>query len=377
MAAAVATVLWLATLGGTSVGAHSADDACSRFGRVETTGSVVNPGLTEISGVVASGRHDGVLWTHNDSGGGPEVFALGEHGADLGTFTVTGASATDWEDIARGPGPDRAASYLYIGDIGDNGLRRDHVTIYRVAEPSARPVSGGTLRGVETITLRYPGGPADAEALLVDPVTGDLLVITKSWVGRSTVLRAPAPSLTSGARITMLDEGTLQISPPSGLPAGLPGTAVTGADISADGSLILVRTYRQVLAFTRAEGQTVPDALTHGHPCAAPQAEEKQGEAVALTRGEAAYVTISEGLAQAVHRAAIGPRADVSTTAAPNTPRPNPTSSGDGRGGGDGGGVPVAALVGGASLVVVLVAFVAAARTRRRRTEPTAGGRSR
>src|SRR5215207_1575918 len=89
-----------------SLPAAPAGGVCDGFGSPEVAGTVANPVLVEISGVAASRAHPGVLWTHNDSGGAPEVYAVAQDGADLGTYAVDGARATDWEDIAVGPGPD-------------------------------------------------------------------------------------------------------------------------------------------------------------------------------------------------------------------------------------------------------------------------------
>lgn len=337
-------------------GASADQDLCTRFGDVETVGTVANPGLTEISGLVASGPHDGVLWTHNDSGGGPEVFAIGAEGADLGAFAVDGAAATDWEDIARGPGPDPSASYLYIGDIGDNAARRDHVTVHRVPEPTERPARGGRFSKVETITLRYPGGPADAEALLVDPRGGDLVIVTKSYGGLSRVLRASTASLIDGGAITMVDDGPVTIPSPEGFSVGLPGTAVTGADITSDGGIVVLRTYQSVLVFSRATGQTVADAL-RAEPCFAPRADEAQGEAVAFTGDGTALVTISEGIAQRVHRVTIAPAGE-----------PREARSMPGSGDSESSSRRSRVMVGVAAvLVVVLFAWGAVAVARRRR----------
>ena len=105
----------------------------------------------------------------------------GKTGTALGAYPVTARRSTDWEDIAVGPGPDGDGDFLYVGDIGDNGAERRSVTVYRVAEPEAAPVPPGVaLSGAEAIELTYPGGPVDAEALLVDPRTGDLVIVTKS-----------------------------------------------------------------------------------------------------------------------------------------------------------------------------------------------------
>jgi hypothetical protein len=62
------------------------------------------------------------------------------------------------------------------------------------------------------------------------------------------------------------------------------GEVVTGGDMSADGSVVAVRTYEVVYLWPRDAGQTVADALA-GEPCEAPVAFEPQGEAVALDPG--------------------------------------------------------------------------------------------
>src|SRR5919107_5771213 len=91
--------------------------------------------IKESSGIVASRRNPGLFWTHNDSGGGPLVYAFDRAGRRRGTFRVEGARARDWEDIAAGPGPAEGQSYLYAADIGDNGREREFVVVYRFPEP--------------------------------------------------------------------------------------------------------------------------------------------------------------------------------------------------------------------------------------------------
>ena len=52
-----------------------------------------------------------------------------------------------------------------------------------------------TLSDVETFTLQYPDGPRDAETLMVDPLSGDIYIVSK----RDTVLhiyRAAYPQST-------------------------------------------------------------------------------------------------------------------------------------------------------------------------------------
>src|SRR5690606_21021400 len=137
--------------------------------------------LVEASGLAVSRDQPGVLWAHNDSGDTARVFAFGEDGSKLGIFTLDGAEAVDWEDMALGPDVDDAgepvddADALYLADFGDNAAGRDTVSVYRVPEPEVAagqaPVRE-TVGDVERFTFTYPDGPRDAEALFVDRADG-------------------------------------------------------------------------------------------------------------------------------------------------------------------------------------------------------------
>ena len=299
--------------------APAAPSACDGFEPVEVGGTVAEPRLVELSGLAASPGHADVLWAHNDSGGAAELYAFAEDGTSLGAHPVESADAVDWEDMAAGPAPNGTDAVLYIGDIGDNDASRPTVTVYRVHEPEETPLApGAPLTEVEAIELRYPDGPSDAEALLIDPRTGDLVIVTKSLLGMSRVLTTPAASLVPGAPVAMIDAGGLRVPLPPDPAPGFPGTAITGGDVSPDGSIVLLRTYRSVLAFPRAADQTLAEAL-QGEPCFAPQAEEQQGEAVAFTNDGSAFVTISEGANPAINRIGSSQPAATTTTAAPMT----------------------------------------------------------
>ena len=174
--------------------------------------------------------------------------------------------------------------------------------MYRVAEPALAPDgTGGTLAGAERFTLRYPRGPVDAESLLVDPRTGDLFVIDKTTSGTATVFRAQSTKLVDGADVTLRKVASFALAADSpDAPAGLPGSVVTGADVSPDGNTVLVRTYRHVLAFARPKGQDLAAAFGVD-PCRAPESPERQGESVGFTADGTGYVTISEGEHAAVN----------------------------------------------------------------------------
>jgi hypothetical protein len=79
-----------------------------------TAGRLPTSGLDETSGLVASQMNSGVLWTHNDSGDGPFIYALSAQAEVLCTVRVQNATNRDWEDIAHGPGPKPGTDYLYV-----------------------------------------------------------------------------------------------------------------------------------------------------------------------------------------------------------------------------------------------------------------------
>jgi hypothetical protein len=340
--------------------AQPAPAPCDRFAAPPAaTGTVADPSLVEISGVAASRAHPGVLWVHNDSGGLPTLTAMSDTGADLGTYRVPGAEATDWEDMAAGPGPEPGQDYLYVGDIGDNGEARDQVQVHRVPEPEDAP-EGADGRFAEdvVVNLRYPGGPVDAEALLVDPLTGDLYIVGKRqeaapvFMAEASAVAEPGDVLLT--RVTTLD------APPVGAPPG-PLGLVTGGDVSPDGSVVLLRTYLSVAAYARPEGQPLAAAFDRT-PCAAPGADEPQGEAVGFLADGSAYVTISEGLAQPLNRVPVTPplAATTTTTATPPPAADEADDDGD-------DAVPVGIWVGAAAAVVVVGALAWLAARRRRR----------
>jgi hypothetical protein len=345
--------------------AAAAGDPCAPFGEAGEAGRVADPTLVEVSGLATSRVHDGVLWAHNDSGADPVVHAMAVDGSDLGASEVEGATALDWEDMASRT-TSTGDGELYLADVGDNGANRPSVIVYRVAEPADRPDgSGGRLRVADQTEIRYPDGPADVEAVVVDPRRGDLLLVTKSYLGRSRVLLVPEASLGRPGVVEATDVGGFQVPPQAALGLGLPGTAVTGADVTPDGQVVLVRTYQSVLAFARPPGAALADSFATD-PCVAPEVDEPQGEAIAVMAAGDAYVMVSEGDRPPVHLVPIDPAASAEGTPSSTTGTTvAPVDQGASREGS-------AAWVVVAGAAAVLIGLVAIIRRRRRR-----GGRRR
>ncbi|HEX8558079.1 MAG TPA: hypothetical protein VF668_08265 [Pyrinomonadaceae bacterium] len=255
------------------------------------TGTLSYAAVRESSGVVASRRNPGLFWTHNDSGDGPFVYAFERGGAARGAWRVTGAQALDWEDIAAGPGPARGQSYLYVGDIGDNGRKREGVVVYRFPEPQVGAGGGADAERprdtepAEAIRLKYPDGARNAEALLVHPLTGDLYVVTKAVDGAG-VYRLAAPFNAEGVN-TLARVATLK-------GPDFFGSLVTGGDISPDGRRVALCDYAQGYELTLPEGARGFDEVWAQKPAAVPLGLRLQGEAVCYTLDGSSLVATSE-----------------------------------------------------------------------------------
>jgi hypothetical protein len=248
---------------------------CGRL-NVRVAGRVGAPEATELSGLVLSPAQRGVLWALNDSGDRARLFALRTDGSSIASLDVPGAEAVDWEDIAVGPG-----DTLVAGDIGDNGRTRASIDLYRVPEP--RLADGPPATGAATrLTYTYPDGAHDAETLLVDRKTGEVVVVAKQLDGRSGVY---AGSLSGGG--TLRKATTLRL--------GLGGLATAG-DVSADGRVVAIRTYTGLYVWARRAGASLAATLKRA-PCvgSAPLAREGQGESLALARDGASFFTVPEG----------------------------------------------------------------------------------
>jgi hypothetical protein len=246
--------------------------------RARVTGRVADPTASELSGLVRSRSQPDLLWSHDDSGAGPVLYGLRVDGRVAARPTVTGAQAEDWEDIAAGPGQD-GQPLLYVGDIGDNTARRAAIDVYRVPEP---PVRAAATAPAARLRLRYPDGAHDAEALLVDPVRADLVIVTKV-LGSARAYRA-------SARAPAGSQTTLRSGPAIGM------SLVTAGDVSADGRIVVLRGYDRVGVWVRRGRERLTTTLRRA-PCLSPTslAGEGQGEAIALDRRGRSFVTVAEG----------------------------------------------------------------------------------
>lgn len=104
--------------------------------------------VNETSGLVYS---DGRIWTHNDSGGANEIYAVDStNGSIRQTVVLTGATNVDWEDLTK------SDTHLYIGDMGNNDGDRKNLRIYRFPRTALTFTAAVIQVPVETIEFSYP-----------------------------------------------------------------------------------------------------------------------------------------------------------------------------------------------------------------------------
>jgi hypothetical protein len=295
--------------------------------RAEVLLRIGDPRVVESSGLAASRRHAGVLWTHNDSDDAARLFAIGRDGRVLATLRLAGVPARDWEAVALGR-DDRGRPALLVGDIGDNLGVWPWVTVYRVAEPAR--LRDATVRA-ERYRLRYPDGPHNAEALLVEPRGNRLYVATKGEAGGSLY---QAPAALRGDRVNLLRRVRR-------VPA-----LVTDGAFSPDGRLLVLRDYGAAHVYRASGGRLATVRLPL----------QPQGESIAFAADGGSLLAGSEGAGSEIWRVPLPAAALPAVT----TTRPPPASRPSGR--------PVATALAGVALLGVAVgAGVARARRRRGR----------
>jgi len=257
---------------------------CELWGNPRNNGLVPDP-LVELSGLAASRSQPGVFFAHNDSGDSARFFSITQTGQLSETYTLSGATAVDWEDIALGPCP--RGTCVFIGDIGDNLRVRNNYAIYSVVEPIVG--TGNRVLQWERYGYEYPGGAKhNSESLFVHPFTGRVYLVTKEDVGGSEVYRFPLP-LSSTSLNTLEKVVTLTIP-------GQTDRPLTAADVNPCGTGVLMRMYNRLVEFRLPAGETDFERIFSADPVTVPIANEAQGEAVTYGPDGRTYFTASEKL---------------------------------------------------------------------------------
>lgn len=311
---------------------RSGANAAARDGKVLFR--VSDSRITESSGLAVSVKHPGITYTHNDSGGVAQVFALGPDGSTKAVYSFGGARARDWEAMAMGR-DEKGRPAIYAADIGDNlGGAWPYVTVYRIPEPSE--LRSQTIHAT-TFKFKYEDGPRNAETLMINPKTNRLYIASKLFSG--ALYEAPAKLRTSGYnKLHKIGDA--------------PAIATDGA-FAPDGRSFVIRTYFGARIYS------VKDDGRPGKSRGVSLPAQEQGESVTYTADGRSLLAGSEGENQPVYEVPL-----------PKEVLPSPTASagvaGNGKDDADKGKKDSRMASGGLILVVAIAAVVGYGVVRRR-----------
>ena len=147
--------------------------------------------VSETSGLFF---YNGRLWTHNDSGGKPIIYALDTVAFEVvQRITLSHVKNVDWEDVCTD------GKNLFVGDFGNNKGNRKDLKVYTFPLSSI-PNEGDAAVEADSITFRYADQTDftkrkyrhdyDCEALFA----GDdcLYLLAKGWAtGTTRLYRLP------------------------------------------------------------------------------------------------------------------------------------------------------------------------------------------
>lgn len=216
-----------------------------------------DPKIIESSGLVLQ---DGLFVTMNDSGNPADLFAVDPLTGQTTSVTSWADSQTDAEALAPASGTE-----VWVGDIGDNTASRASISVTRVAVGDR-----GAAADTPTYTLTYPDQAHNAEALLADPTSGRLYIVTKGVLG-GQVFAAPEE----------LDDSGPNPLTEVGRTMGL----VTDGAFFPDGRHIILRDYSRVAVYSFPDLQLVGELTLPA---------QSQGEGLAVAADGSIYVS-SEG----------------------------------------------------------------------------------
>lgn len=249
-----------------------------RGNSVQRLGVITDSRIPESSGLALSTRDPRLAYTVNDSGNTPAVFTVDiATGEVVGTTVLTGYRIDDLEALAV-DGDD-----LWVADIGDNDSERTDASLYQLAQPARGELEVQPVR----YPLRYAAGPTDAEALLVDPASGQLSIVGKGLLG-GEVYRLPSDLVADHVNIARA------------LPGVTVPLLVTDGAYFPDGSRVVLRNYLRAYAYD-------PSTWQRTWSTALPR--QRQGESLAVEPDAKSILIGTEGLPSPILRVGLGDEA--------------------------------------------------------------------
>jgi len=273
------------------------------------SGELKTKELKEASGITESFQNPGLLWVLNDGGDQGRIYLMDTTTQIKARVLLEGIKNRDWEDMASGPGPEEEKKYIFIGDIGDNDAKHKYKFIYRIEEPVVdfMNASDTTITKVDCIKFQLPDGSRDAEAMMIDPITRDIYIISKREQ-KVNLYRLPYPQSTSEVVKAELALKELKFNQYQGRTVSNDGgqtlingyhsayyNQVVSCDISGDGLEMLIKSYSAIYYWRRQENESIVNMIQR-IPTLLPYTPEPQGEAITFNEKRSGYYTLNEEL---------------------------------------------------------------------------------
>jgi len=214
--------------------------SCTNYGQL-TFVSQLSSSLKEVSGNEMIVNSD-LIWMLNDSGNTSEIFGVHQLGKLTKVIKVQ-AKNNDWEDLTS----DEKGN-LYIGDFGNNNLKRKKLTILKITN---QDLLNGESVAVESIEFEYPQldkkkNSFDAEAFFY--FQNQFYIFTKSRkkknLGSTLLFKVPNKQ---GKHIAeFISEYEF---------CNAPECRITAADISENGKQIALLNHASVFIITNFTGE--------------------------------------------------------------------------------------------------------------------------
>ncbi|MCW8928725.1 MAG: hypothetical protein OQL19_00625 [Gammaproteobacteria bacterium] len=206
--------------------------------------SIENKNINESSGLACSTRDKHLIWTHNDSGHMPIIYAMTHKGKDLATFHLDNINSYDWEDMDAFKY--EGEHYLLIADTGDNLRIRWDYRISIIKEPKLDRKGASSISPAWSFSFKYEDGLSyDVESVAVDIVREKIILLTKR-TSHAYIFELPLKPTLSGSS----DDEQVQIAVKTGEFNQI--VKPSALDVSADGQLLSINTYGRVHRFQRS-----------------------------------------------------------------------------------------------------------------------------
>jgi hypothetical protein len=282
-------------LGGCSSPADETVEPTASRSRLIVAGQLESDELVETSGIARSQRSPDLLWAINDSSSKPRLHAFDTSGFHRGRIKLDGVKNRDWEDLASFSVD--GTPYLLVAETGNNDAKHDTMALHVVLEPDLTEDDKVKVEPAWSIRFRYPDDRRDVEAVAVDAANGRVFLLSKrDWppVFYEVPLFPPSDDTVIAkylGKVTTLPEPSRQDREHAVFTKDWHWQP-TGMDISPDGRLAVILTYRGVYLYQLDAGRSLYESLS-GQAYGFGLGNFREAESVAFSAdGNSIFVTL-------------------------------------------------------------------------------------